>query len=493
MTTRTPQAGPSALSLASNLGVSLFAAVIIASLAGLTVLSGKAAAQATFTEESGTLPDGTVYLMRVPPNWNKTLFRDLDYASGASNPRYQYMLEKGYAVSGTMRHRLRMYQYDPAREIANLDLVLDRFETRFGKPARVIQYGCSGGGHVTLAVAENFSNRIDGAIALAAHTPVWIMNTFLDGWFSLKALIGPDAEARARAQGGRGQVGLADLLIANLPNDEPYNPSGHGVAGALPAAWRQVIDAAQQTPEGRARIALAFTLGQWPAWGNRLTPQPNLEDAAALEHSMYHTVFQNAANPGGEARIMFENAAHGQQLSWNNGVDYSQWFENGNPFFKAAVRKLYQDAGLDLQADLKRINETPRITASPHALEFWKAPGRTVHGNPKIPVLRMHEIGDYQVPLSLVQGYEGEVHANGKDDLFRTAFVNADGHCGFNVAESAAAIETMMRRLDSGKWGSTNPEQLNQLAASLGTNAASRFTAIDKFKQVKYNRVWSPE
>jgi hypothetical protein len=490
MTISTPLAAGDLSSRANSVKAWLLAIAAAAALA-LTLPQNTAAQAAKFTEEAGTLPDGTVYRMRVPNNWNKTLIRDLDYAGAADNPNYQHMLETGYAVSGTMRHPLRMYQYDPAREIANLDLVLDRFEARFGKPARVIQYGCSGGGHVTLAVAEDFSNRVDGAIALAAHTPVWIMNTFLDGWFALKALIGPELEASRRQ--GRGQFGLADLLITDLPNAESYGFSGHGMDGRLPAAWRQAIDAAQQTPQGRARIALAFTVGQWPPWVNNLTPQPNLDDAAALQHSMYHAAFQNAANPGGEARIMFENAAHGQQLSWNTGVDYSQFFENGNPAFQRAVRQLYKEAGLDLEADLKKINDFPRIAASPHALEFWNAPGRNERGNPKIPLLRMHEIGDYQVPPSLVQGYAAEVHANGKDDLFRTAYVNAPGHCEFNVAESAAAIETMMRRLDTGKWSNTDPEQLNQFANSLGTNAIPRFTGINKYKQVKYNRVWTPK
>jgi hypothetical protein len=221
----------------------LLETVTVASLLWLIALPDQAAAQPRFTEEGGTLPDGTVYLMRVPVNWNKTLIRDLDYASGADRPRYQSLLEKGYALSGTRRHQLRIFQYDPAREIANLDSVLDRFEARFGKPARVIQFGCSGGGHVALAVAENFSDRIDGAIAMAAHTPVWLMNTYLDGWFSLKALLAPD------------------LVITSLPNTESYGPSGHGTTGAMTTAWRQAIDAAQQTPQGRARIALAFTIG----------------------------------------------------------------------------------------------------------------------------------------------------------------------------------------------------------------------------------------
>jgi hypothetical protein len=47
----------------------------------------------------------------------------------------------------------------------------------------------------------------------------------------------------------------------------------------------------------------------------------------------------------------------------------------------------------------------------------------------------------------------------------------------------------MMRRLDTGKWGSTDPDQLNQLAASLDGSPA-RFINIAKYKQVRYNRVW---
>jgi hypothetical protein len=450
------------------------AAVITALLAVLAALPDQVAAQARFAEEGGTLPDGTVYLMRVPPNWNKTLIRDLDYASGANSPRNSYLLGKGYALAGTRRHRLRTFQYDPAQEIANLDLVLDRFEARFGKPTRVIQYGCSGGGHVALAVAESFSDRIHGAIATAAHTPVWLMNTYLDGWFSLKALLAPE------------------LIIVDLPMDQSYGSSGHGVTGPISTAWRQAIDAAQQTPEGRARIALAFTIGQWPAWVNRLTPQPDLDDVTALQHSMYHAVFQNSFNPGGEARMLFESAANGQQLSWNTGLDYRALFENGNESYQRAVRRLYQEAGLDLRADLERINAFPRVAASPHALDFWKAPGRTVKGDPKIPVFRMQEIGDYQVPASLMQGYTDQIRGHGKDGLYRAAFVEATGHCGFSVAESAAAIETMMRRLDTGSWGNTDADQLNQLAASLDGSPA-RFIAANKFAPVKYNRVWIPD
>src|SRR5580765_6665283 len=93
----------------------------IAFFAALAALPVRVASQSSFTEDGGDLPDGTEYLMRVPPNWNGTLLRDLDYASGAEAPRWAALLEKGYALAGTGRHRLRLYQYDPQREIADLD------------------------------------------------------------------------------------------------------------------------------------------------------------------------------------------------------------------------------------------------------------------------------------------------------------------------------------------------------------------------------------
>lgn len=453
-----------------------FLLILMAALFTLgPALPGAATAQGRYTDEAGTLPDGTFYRMRVPDNWNGTLLRDLDYArSEGDNPRYSHLLERGYAVAGTRRHELRAFRYDPAREIANLDRVLDLFGERFREPDRVIQMGCSGGGHVTLGVAEDFSDRVDGAIAMGAHTPVWLMNTFLDGWFTLQALLAPD------------------LPVVDLPFRASAG-SAHDVEGEISDAWRRAISAAQQTPEGRARIVLAATLGQWPAWSGNWVPLPDLDDVDAVQHSIYHTAYDRySANPGGEARIMFESAADGRQLSWNTDLDYRELFENGNASLKRVVRALYREAGLDLEADLARINRAPRVSASPHALDFWNAPGRNVRGDPKVPLFRMHEIGDYQVPMSLIQGYNGLIRENGKEDLYRAAYIESPTHCGMNVAETAAAVAALERRIDTGQWVSVDPAALNALAESQGTGVTPRFITPDDYMQEEYNRVWVP-
>lgn len=429
--------------------------------AALLLTAGGALAQSAAQAERGALPRGTTYEIRMPTPWNGVLISDLDFAQTPDAPRYDAMLKAGYAVAGTARRADRPTNYDPAREIDDLVNVMDRVEQRFGKPRRILQYGHSGGGHLALAMAETRPDRIDGAIVGCAHTPVWLMNSELDAWFTLKTLVAPN------------------LAIIDLPADH----------SALTSAWKQALQAAQQTPIGRARIALATALGQLPAWVGPTSQEPDPRDVAALQASMFESVVIGAAQPTGQSRRMFEQGGRGQ-LSWNTGVDYTALFETqSDPDHRHAVRQLYAQAGARLEDDLRALEAAPRIAADPKAVKHWSAPGRTVVGEPKVPALRIHTHGDKAVPVSLVQGYDGLVAAKGYGAHYRTAFVNAPGHCTFTAAESMAAIETVMRRIDSGQWGDTSAEAMNALARTLAPSGQARFHA---YRQFPYGRTWVP-
>lgn len=446
-----------------------------------------------YREQKGDLPDGTEYLIRVPNEWNGKLIRDLDYAARVDSPgwsdRYNALFDRGYALAGTARHPLREWQYDPAREVENLDLVLDHFDETFGEPEYVIQYGCSGGGHTALAIAEDFSDRVDGAVVLSAHTPVWLMNTFLDGWFVLQTLIG-----EYYVEAGFGPA--SNLAITELPNDGSSNTDTNEIGGALPKEWQKAFEAAEQSPAGRARMALAFELGQWPVWTTGGGDQhPDLADAGAMQEAMYHTLMLISKSPGGAARTMFENSAQGQQLSWTDNVDYAKYFENGNPAVRNTVEKLYEEAGLDLQKDIHRINDAAGVLASAHALEYWGAAGRNVVGDPEVPVFRLHGLGDHQIPYTLMLGYRELVADNGKEGMFRAALIDSTEHCtGFaiNAVESTTAVEVISKRLETGEWPSTEPQDLNELAASLGLQGAARFIPVGDYDIPKFNRGWVP-
>ena len=440
---------------------SIAAAIRTLAIAATITAAPPALAQATWEAERAVLPRGTTYEMRKPANWNGTLISDLDFAQGPDAARYLWLLNQGYAISGTARRADRAIAYDPAHEIVDLINVMDLFEAKFGKPKRVIQYGHSGGGFVALAMAEQHPDRIDGAVAGCAHVPVWLKNSDLDSFFVLQTLIAPELQ-------------ITDLAGVST--------------GALAAAWRAALTAAQATPEGRARIALAMTIGQAPVGTSAATPAPDPSDVVALQAALFQTAMAFAGSPGGVARAMFERSAPGQ-LSWNDGVDYRDFFHNGDDAYIKATRKLYQQAKVSLEADLDKLRRAPRVKADPIAIQWWSYPGRSLLGKPKVPVMRIHTSGDFSVLPTIVQGYDEAVKERGYGTLYRTAFVQAPGHCSFTPAETAASVETLMQRLDSGKWGSTRPEALNQLGQQLDPATASRFF---RYEQVKYNRAWIP-
>jgi pimeloyl-ACP methyl ester carboxylesterase len=414
----------------------------------------------------------------MPSAWNGTLIRDLDYASAPNSHRNLYFLEKGYAVAGTARHDRRWVgNYDPIREIAHLNTVHSVFEDRFGKPKRVIQHGCSGGGALGLIVAEYSPERVDGVIAMGTHAPsLWFLNQWLDGWVALNTLLEPELSIALNMPGEPGSL---------RPTRTP-----------LTFAWRQALNAAQQTPEGRARIALALTIAQLPDWTNPLAPRPDRNDPVSLQQSMYRSAIQFADNVGGLSRYMFESSAglgvKQYQVSWNTGVDYKAFFGNGNKLQKQAVEHMYTAAGLDLEADLARLNAAPRKAADPEGLKYWTAPGRFPVGNPRVPILRMHEIGDPVIPVNVSEGYASLIRANGREDLYRMTYAEAATHCDVTVAESAALLQTMMKRLDTGTWDATDAVRMNELGKSLDQSSVPRFIPFDNHRVQKYNRTWLP-
>ena len=401
-----------------------------------------------FQEIGGTLPDGTEFLIRVPQNWNGTVINDLDYAQSPNSAFRMYWLSQGYATSGTERHPLRRYQYDPLSEVDNQVRVLDLLEAKFGKPTRVIQYGQSGGGLVALGMAEVRPDRVDGVVSACFQVPIPNHNMRVDTFFSLRALIAPDS----------------DLQIVDVPDDT--NP--------IEAAWHEAVTAAQQTPEGRARIALAMTIGQLASWNDPNRPQPDPRNVHAVQEEMFHSLGR-IINQNFSTRFMVEQAGHGR-MTWTTGIDYKEFFNNGDREQKRVVRALYREAGLDLQADLVQINQAPRIEPDLDVIDgFWRVSPRTLNGDPKVPVFHMGQIGDDQTSQVQMQGYEARVRDQGLNHLYRQAVVEGAGHCGFTVSERAAAVETVMHLLDTGRWGNTSPQKLNALASSLNVDESGSF------------------
>jgi pimeloyl-ACP methyl ester carboxylesterase len=308
------------------------------------------------------------------------------------------------------------------------------FEASFGKPSRTLQYGHSGGGDVALAMSEIHPDRIDGTNCRCAHTPVWLMNSGLDGGFALKALLAPE------------------LPIVDLPTD----------LSAITAAWRQVINAAQQTPLGRARIALATTLGQLPAWVSSTTPEPDPTMCTRFSRACLNLLSRGLRSQVVNGGSCLSIVPLGQ-WSGNTDVDYKKFFQNGDEFYKRAVRRLYRDAGANLDADLERIKAFPRIAADANAVKcnavkWWTRRGARYVANRKFPSFASTPTGMVPFPLawsrvmtpryaiSVTQSFTGRRSSTGRATVL------------FSVAEAAAAIET-----SSSGWITASGRALTQL------------------------------
>jgi pimeloyl-ACP methyl ester carboxylesterase len=409
----------------------------------MIVFSGWASGQAhlPLTQLNGVFPDGQQWQITVPANWNGTVINDLDRIGNTSIENF--LLPRGYAYTGTRRHPDRGTNWDPRAESNNMVKVLDVFEANFRTPTRVIQFGCSGGGSVAMSVAEDHPTRFDGVIPMHGTSPVTLANQRLDLTFALKALL--DTNNQLPLIVGNAQTAAAEKL------------------------WLSVLGAAQQTPQGRARMALSGVLAQYPAWGSNVnppSPQPDPKDPAAVHQALVRVVV-DGARIAITARPQWDNPAG--IMSWNTGIDYRQFYHNADPNHKQIVRDMYILAGLhpeqDIQADLDRINAAPRIAGTNAAVNYWRV--RTHTGIIGVPMLHTHGIGDARTPASNLSSYEDSVHKAGRTALYRQAFIGAPGHCTFNIAEMAALIETMIRRIDTGRWENIDSEkQLNSVGRS---------------------------
>ncbi|WP_020656512.1 serine aminopeptidase domain-containing protein [Massilia niastensis] len=422
-------------------------AIALAALLAIQSGAAPAADPAPVRHLEGSIASGARYTFDVPPNWNGTLLLfSRGYSAGpAAGPvrnvardEKDLLLARGFALAGSGFSKAGW-----ALEEAVPDQVatLDAFAAQVGKPARTIAWGTSMGGLITIALLERHPQRFDAGLALCASAAgtVGMMNAALDGAFAFKTLLAPDSALPLLFKGPKGE-GKQQL-----------------------AQWQQQLDAAQATPAGRARLALAATLGQVPTWIEPGSAQPAADDIAAQQHQLYRGFVGAVLLPRDD-----QLARAGGNFSWNTGIDYTAQLEKSGR--AAFVRALYAQAGLDLDADLKRLAQAPRIAAEPGAVGYMKRHYAPT-GKLAKPVLLVQTVSD---PVTLAE-FSGEyarlARAAGAGELVREAYVQRVGHCNFKPGETVAALMTLQQRLESGSWNAggkdaSSAPSLNALAAS---------------------------
>ncbi|HEU5473448.1 MAG TPA: hypothetical protein VFV67_22620 [Actinophytocola sp.] len=416
---------------------------------------GHAAATGTPSHVEGVLPDGAGYVLDVPANWNRTvlLYSHGYVPQGGPNPARNApgdaertaLLGQGYALIGSSYPDTG---WIVERALPDQLATLDVFTARFGQPRRTIAWGTSMGGMITTGLAERAGHRFAGTLAMCGLEMggVALWNNTLDPLFAIKTLLAPAST--------RSLVRLPDQATALATRDE------------LTAA----LDAAQATPTGRARIALAAALHNLPAWTDPSMPEPAPDDVDTAQRNQFQTL-HGTIHVGLSWRQEAETRAGGN-MSWNIGVDYARILARSAD--RPEVETLYARAGLSLAADLDTLNRAPRITPD------LRAVGYLIHnivftGRITKPMLTIHTTGDNLVPVQAEAAYAETVHAAGRDTLLRQAFVHRPGHCTFTTGEMLAALRTLEQRINTGRWPSTAPATLNNLASTIDPTATPAY------------------
>ncbi len=423
---------------------SLFVAIV-----AVLILSAADAsrAQAGVTTKAGPLGDGATYLIQVPYNWNGTLFLySHGYVTpGSPNPATDvgdpatgaFLLGNGFALAGSSYATTGWAIHEA---LTDQIAVLDLFDTIFGHPVATIAWGHSLGGIITAGLIQRNPQRFAAAQpmcgVLSGGVATW--NTALDAEFAFQTLLAP----------------ATGLQVVNITN-----PTAN-----LTLA-EELLAAAQATPQGRARIALGAALSDTPGWFTPTSPEPSPTDFASQEANQF-LWDQQVDFPFVFAFRAELEARAGGNVSWNTGVDYRKQLEKSVD--RDEVWALYQTAGLSLEADLDALNHAARIKANPKPVNYLEQ-NIIFDGHIDIPVLTMHTKGDGLVVVQNESAYKDVVdRVDDNSRLLRQTFVDRAGHCAFTPAETIAAVETLLQRLETGHWPGIDANLLNGDAAALG-------------------------
>ena len=437
---------------------------LLALLSGLTLVFSPAAraesrsSQVSFacvTPNSTNVLTGTIggadYLIKVPSNWNGTLvlYSHGYVFPGRPNPAQDAgdslteaaLLQSGYALAGSSYSAagwaLQQAFHD---QIA----LLNFFNATCGHPSRTIAWGHSLGGIITAGLVQLNPGRFAGALpmcgVLAGGVGTW--NQALDSAFAFNVLLAGNS-----------------LPIVHLPsNPATLNTDFNQAEG--------ILNAAQSTAQGRARTALIAALADIPGWFTTGSPQPASTDYASQEANQFAWEFNVDFAFAFFARAELEARAGGNP-SWNTGVNYRNQLADSTG--SNEVRALYKQAGLNLDKDLDALNKAPRISSDPAAVKYLNQ-FISFNGDLNIPVLTMHTTGDGLVVNQDEQAYATIVGERGDSGLLRQVFVHRAGHCAFTPAETVTAFQTLINRLNTGKWAdTTDPGLMNAKATALGS------------------------
>ncbi|HEY7324738.1 MAG TPA: hypothetical protein VH520_07915 [Streptosporangiaceae bacterium] len=377
---------------------------------------------------TGIAPDGAAYRIEVPPNWNGTLvmfahgFRGTGNVVWVDEPQLrQYFVDNGFAWAASS---YALNGYDPGDGVVDTHDLLQAFPSVTGLHARqAIMTGLSMGGEITTAEIEAYKGQFAGAMpscgVLAGND---LFNYYLGANVTAAALTKTAISYPTTAAAGQAySVAYNSAVQSELPAlGITPNPAtgGQTFTTDLTTTGSLWADTVEQL-SGGARPGFASAVDYWNSFG-----------FAPLTQIPFLFGLYPGLNGG---TLGFANGS----VAGNEGTFYTF---SDNPFVK-----LPQEIALN-----RAVLRVP-VTATTSADGLTPAELPIIHGDPGIPVLSIHGIGDLFVPFSMDQRYDQMMIAHGEGNLFVGRAIREVTHCGYTTSELSAGFSALVKWIDTGK------------------------------------------
>jgi hypothetical protein len=376
---------------------------------------------------TGIAGDGGAYRVEVPPHWNGTLvmfahgYRGTGTEVWVDDPQLrQYFVDHGFAWAASS---YAMNGYDPGDGVADTHDLLQAFPSITGLRTRqVIMSGLSMGGEITTAEIEAYKGDFAGAMpycgVLAGND---LFDYYLGANVTAAGLTGttikyPTTLAAGTAYAPAYQAAVESELPALGITPDPAT-GGQTFTTSLTKTGRLWAGTVEQL-SGGARPGFASAIGYWDSFGFApLTKVP----------------FLFGVYPGTSGGTLgFANGS----VAGNEHTFYT---------FSNSLTQLPQEIALNRA--VLRVPAT--ATSSADALSPAELPA--IQGDPGIPVLSVHGIGDLFVPLSMDQAYDVKMTVHGQGRLFVDRAIREVTHCGYTTSELSSAFAALVTWIDTGK------------------------------------------
>ncbi|WP_433291394.1 phthalyl amidase [Actinoplanes sp. CA-030573] len=358
---------------------------------------------------------GAAYRIEVPAGWNGKLvlyahgYRGRGTVVYVDSPRLrQHYIDLGYAWAASS---YATNGYDVGQGVRDSYALIGLFRQVTGHAAEsVIMSGESMGGQVTAVAIETYPRAFSGAMPVCGVLgDVKLFDYFLDANVTAAALAGvrisfplqppADYQDTWRAQ----TAAILPALGVNVGKPPALT--------ALGQTWSSVVE--RRSGGDRPGFDSAF------AYWNTATSLAPLNDLPFL-FGLYPGL------SGGTSYIAPGNVT-----------------DNRFTFYRSTDRLFPTADEWRLNASVLRVKATapadPGLAGIPR-----------VDGNPRVPVLSMHDIGDLFVPFSMEQTYAARAAAHGKSKLFVSRAIRGTGHCDFTQAELTTAFDDLTAWIHTG-------------------------------------------